>query len=151
MAEKEFSREEVQGTIFYGAPQQSMAMPVEQKTTASIPVPPPLTIKNVEKGKPVPNKINAPALVETVGSANKQLQELIPKPEAPSAIHNLVEEISNNWKSLAIIEMPPIPKLVISSRISLRLESSPRCLSFHLSSRASKSDKLENLPSIPPG
>ena len=101
MADPEFSREEVQGTIFHGAPQQSVAMPVEQKT--AIPVPPPLTIKSVEKSKPVANKINASALVETVGSANKQLQESIPKPEAPSAIHGLVEEISNNWKPLAVV------------------------------------------------
>jgi hypothetical protein len=104
MADKdtpEFSREEAQGFLFNGAPRQVVAAPVMQ-TTPSIPVPPPVSVKSVERGAPVAKQPDAPSLVKRVTDANKQLQASVEAPTPPSAMHGLVEELSNNWKPLAI-------------------------------------------------
>jgi hypothetical protein len=96
---KEFSREEAQGLMFHGAPQPSMAPPV---SISNIPLPPPVKVSDSTKGSPVAKKIDSFSLVEKVGTANKKLQEQMVKPEAPSAIHELVDQISSNWKPLGI-------------------------------------------------
>ena len=96
---KEFSREEAQGLMFHGAPQPSMAAPV---SISNIPLPPPVKVSDSIKGSPVAKKIDSFSLVEKVGTANKKLQEQMVKPEAPSAIHELVDQISSNWKPLGI-------------------------------------------------
>ena len=97
---KEFSREEAQGLVFHGVPLQSATVPAVQQTTTIAPEP----VKNTlgSRVKSVAKNPDASSLVDTVGSAFKQLQPLTPKPEAPSAIHGLVDEITSNWKPLAI-------------------------------------------------
>jgi len=104
MADKdtpEFSREEAQGFLFNGGPRQVVAAPLMQ-TTPNIPVPPPVSVKSVERGVPVAKQPDALSLVKRVTDANKQLQTSVEAPTPPSAMHGLVEELSNNWKPLAI-------------------------------------------------
>lgn len=98
---KEFSREEAQGTLFHGAPQPSVVAPVVQRA-ANIPVPPPLSIKSVEKGTPVAKQPDALSLVQKVSEAQKQLQASVEAPKPPSAMGGLVDELVANWKPLAI-------------------------------------------------
>ena len=97
---KEFSREEAQGLVFHGVPLQSATVPAVQQTTTIAPEP----VKNTlgSRVKSVAKNPDASSLVDTVGSAFKQLQPLTPKPEAPSSIHGLVDEITSNWKPLAV-------------------------------------------------
>ena len=69
---KEFSKEEAQGTLFHGAPQPSLAAPVVQPSvqrTSNIPVPPPLSVKSVEKGTPLLRLSNPSA---TLGYMNQE-------------------------------------------------------------------------------
>jgi len=104
MADKdtpEFSREEAQGFLFNGGPRQVVAAPVMQ-TTPSIPVPPPVSVKSVERGAPVAKQPDSLSLVSKVTEANKQLQASVETPKPPSAMHGLVEELSNNWKPIAV-------------------------------------------------
>ena len=102
---REFSKEEAQGTLFHGAPQPSLAAPVVQPSVqraSNIPVPPPLSVKSVEKGTPVAKAPNALSLVKTVSEANKELQGSMPTPKPPSAIGGLIDDLTANWKPLAI-------------------------------------------------
>jgi len=97
---KEFSREEAQGLMFNGAPQQA---PMQAIPLTGPAIPPSVgKVDGLTKGGPVAKKIDAFPLVEKVGAANKKLQEQMVKPEAPSAIHELVDQISSNWKPLGI-------------------------------------------------
>ena len=97
---KEFSREEAQGLMFNGAPQQA---PMQTIPLTGPAIPPSVgKVDGLTKGGPVAKKIDAFPLVEKVGAANKKLQEQMVKPEAPSAIHELVDQISSNWKPLGI-------------------------------------------------
>ena len=98
---REFSKEEAQGTLFHGAPQPSVVAPVVQKA-ANIPVPPPLSVKSVEKGTPVAKQGDALSLVQKVVEANKKLQASTEAPKPPSAIGGLVDDLTANWKPLAI-------------------------------------------------
>lgn len=98
---KEFSREEAQGTLFHGAPQPSVMAPVVQRA-ANIPVPPPLSVKSVEKGTPVAKQPDALSLVKRVSEAQKELQASVEAPKPPSAMGGLVDELVANWKPLAI-------------------------------------------------
>jgi hypothetical protein len=97
----EFSREEAQGLLFHGAPQPSVVQPSVQRAS-NIPVPPPLSVKSVEKGTPVAKAPNALSLVKTVSEANKTLQQSVESPKPPSAIGGLVDDLTANWKPLAI-------------------------------------------------
>ena len=101
MADPEFSREEVQGTLFHGAPQPSVVAPIVQRAS-NIPVPPPLSVKSVEKGTPVAKQPDALSLVQKVSEAQKQLQASVEAPKPPSAMGGLVDELVANWKPLAI-------------------------------------------------
>ena len=98
---KEFSREEAQGTLFHGAPQPSVMAPVVQRAV-NIPVPPPLSVKSVEKGTPVAKQPDALSLVKRVSEAQKELQASVEAPKPPSAMGGLVDELVANWKPLAI-------------------------------------------------
>jgi hypothetical protein len=96
---KEFSREEASSFLFGGSPAQSSMAPAQQAPSA--PVAPP--------GLAMPSKGRAPVgipdptqLVETVSKANKKLKEETPPPEPPSAISGLVDQITSNWKPIAV-------------------------------------------------
>ena len=104
---KEFSRDEVFGTIFPGAPspvtsaQQSAASFTPAVSSAPVaPVAPPeLAMPSKSRapvGMPDPTK-----LVETVSKASKALQETTAPPEPPSAIGGLVDQVISNWKPIA--------------------------------------------------
>jgi hypothetical protein len=97
----EFSREEAQGLLFHGAPQPSVVEPAVQKAS-NIPVPPPVSIKSVEKGTPVAKAPNALSLVKTVSEANKELQQSVEAPKPPSAFGGLIDDLTANWKPLTI-------------------------------------------------
>ena len=99
---KEFSRDEVFGTIFPGAP--SPVTPAQQSAAAFTPVPGPVAPPNLA----MPSKSRAPVgmpdptkLVETVSKANKALQEETAPPAPPSAIGGLVDQVISNWKPIA--------------------------------------------------
>ena len=104
---KEFSRDEVFGTIFPGAP--SPVTPTQQSAAAFTPAvssapvapvtPPNLAMPSKSRapvGMPDPTK-----LVETVSKANKALQEETAPPAPPSAIGGLVDQVISNWKPIA--------------------------------------------------
>ena len=104
---KEFSRDEVFGTIFPGAP--SPVTPTQQPAAAFTPAvssapvapvtPPNLAMPSKSRapvGMPDPTK-----LVETVSKANKALQEETAPPAPPSAIGGLVDQVISNWKPIA--------------------------------------------------
>jgi hypothetical protein len=97
----EFSREEAQGLLFHGAPQPSVVEPAVQRAS-NIPVPPPVSIKSVEKGTPVAKAPNALSLVKTVSEANKELQQSVEAPKPPSAFGGLIDDLTANWKPLTI-------------------------------------------------
>ena len=99
---KEFSRDEVFGTIFPGAP--SPVTPAQQSAAAFTPAPGPVAPPNLA----MPSKSRAPVgmpdptkLVETVSKANKALQEETAPPAPPSAIGGLVDQVISNWKPIA--------------------------------------------------
>lgn len=99
---KEFSRDEASSLIYHGTPtqtlntseRQAMAMP-------SAPVAPP-KLSAPSKGKTSVDIPDPTKLVDTISQANKQLKEQTPAPEAPSAIGGLVDQITSNWKPMAI-------------------------------------------------
>jgi hypothetical protein len=104
---KEFSRDEVFGTIFPEAP--SPVTPTQQSAAAFTPAvssapvapvtPPNLAMPSKSRapvGMPDPTK-----LVETVSKANKALQEETAPPAPPSAIGGLVDQVISNWKPIA--------------------------------------------------
>jgi len=97
---KEFSRDEVAGTLFYGSPTQSSMAPAQQIAAPAAPVaPPPLVMPS--KGRPSASMPDPTQLVETISKANKALKEETAPPEPPSAIGGLVDQITSNWKPIA--------------------------------------------------
>jgi hypothetical protein len=98
---KEFSRDEASSFIFNAAPNQGSMAPVQQAVAPSAPVAPP-TLSMPAKGRPPASIPDPTQLVETVSKANKKLKEETPPPEPPSAIGGLVDQITNNWKPIAI-------------------------------------------------
>jgi hypothetical protein len=98
---KEFSKEEAQGLLFHGAPQPAVVEPSVQRAS-NIPVPPPVSIKSVEKGTPVAKAPDSLSLVKKVSEANKVLQGSMPAPKPPSAVNGLIDDLTANWKPLAI-------------------------------------------------
>jgi len=98
---KEFSREEAQSLMFHGAPQQPMTAPAVQ-SASNIPVPPPVAVIPGAKKAPVAKEPDAMGLVQKVSKANKELQNSIEAPKPPSSIGGLVDDITANWKPIAI-------------------------------------------------
>ena len=98
---KEFSREEAQSLMFHGAPQQPMTTPAVQ-SVSNIPVPPPVAVIPGAKKAPVAKEPDAIGLVQKVSKANKELQGSIEAPKPPSSIGGLVDDITANWKPIAI-------------------------------------------------
>ena len=101
---KEFSKDEVSGTLFYGSPTQSSIAPAQQIASPAAPVASPIAPPSLT----MPSKARSPAgipdptqLVETVSKANKELKEKAEPPEPPSAIGGLVDQITSNWKPIA--------------------------------------------------
>ena len=95
---KEFSREEAQGLVFHGQPMESSTIPSAQQTTSFAPI----NNTVVSRGKSAAKTPDVNSLVDRVEQASKQIKEATPTPEAPSAIHGLVDEVTNNWKPLAV-------------------------------------------------
>jgi hypothetical protein len=98
---KEFSKEEAQSLMFHGAPQQPMTAPAVQ-SASNIPVPPPVAVIPGAKKAPVAKEPDAMGLVQKVSKANKELQGSIEGPKPPSSIGGLVDDITANWKPIAI-------------------------------------------------
>ena len=99
---KEFSRDEVSSTIFYGAPPQ--AATAQQSAASYTPIvapvaPPSLVMPS--KAKPSAGIPDPTQLVKTVSEANKALKEEAAPPEPPSAIGGLVDQVISNWKPIA--------------------------------------------------
>ena len=99
MAYEEMSREEA-GGIFFRAPAQPQAMPVEAAPMA--PQPAGQRPTPVKASKSTSAKIDTPSLVEDVAASAGQMREQAPKPEMISPIDTLVDELISNWKPLAI-------------------------------------------------
>lgn len=99
MAYEEMSREEA-GGIFFRAPAQPQAMPVEAAPMA--PQPAGQKPTPVKASKSTSAKIDTPSLVEDVAASAGQMREQAPKPEMISPIDTLVDELISNWKPLAI-------------------------------------------------
>jgi hypothetical protein len=99
---KEFSRDEVSGTIFQGAPSQvaPAQQPAAAFTPAAGPVAPP-SLGMPSKGKASVAIPDPTQLVETVSQANKKLKEETEPPQPPSAIGGLVDQVTSNWKPIA--------------------------------------------------
>ena len=100
---KEFSQDEVSSLIYQGSPSQGMMMPSQQMSPSapSAPVAPP-SLAMPSKGKASASLPDPTQLLETVSKANQQLKENAAPPEPPSAINGLVDQITGNWKPLAI-------------------------------------------------
>jgi len=98
---REFSKDEAQSLMFHGAPQQPVTVPAVQ-SASNIPVPPPVAIVPGAKKAPVAKEPNATSLVQRVSKANKELQGSMGAPQPPSAIGGLVDDITANWKPIAI-------------------------------------------------
>jgi len=99
---KEFSRDEVSGTIFHGAPSQ--VAPAQQSAAAFTPAAGPVAPPNLvmpSKGKASVGLPDTTQLVEKVSKANKALKEDAAPPQPPSAIGGLVDQITSNWKPIA--------------------------------------------------
>lgn len=98
---KEFSRDEASGLVYHGVPTSSMAPVQQSAVVTSAPVAPP-KLAMPSKGKASAGIPDATQLVQTVTDINKQLTEEAPPPAPPSAIGGLVDQITSNWKPLAI-------------------------------------------------
>ena len=101
---KEFSRDEASSFIFNAGPSQGSMVPAQQAATQSAPVapvaPPSLTMPS--KGRPAAAIPDPTELIKVVSKADKNLKEEAPPPEPPSAISGLVNQITDNWKPIAI-------------------------------------------------
>jgi len=98
---REFSKDEAQSLMFHGAPQQPMTAPAVQ-SASNIPVPPPVAVIPGAKKAPVAKEPDAMGLVQKVSKANKELQSSVEAPKPPSAIGGLVDDITANWKPIAV-------------------------------------------------
>lgn len=96
MAYDEMSREEA-GNVFFRSPTQPQVSPAE-----SVPQVAPTKPIPVKAGKSSSAKINTESLVSDVAAGAKQMQKEAPKPELISPIDTFVNEITSNWKPLAI-------------------------------------------------
>lgn len=97
MAYEEMSKEEA-GGVFFRAPAQPQMAPAEPMIAPAANKPTP-----VKSAKSTAAKIETPELVSDVAAGAKQMQQEAPQPQMISPIDTLVNEITSNWKPLAVV------------------------------------------------
>lgn len=97
MAYEEMSKEEA-GGVFFRAPAQPQMAPAEPMIAPAANKPTP-----VKSAKSTAAKIETPELVSDVAASAKQMQQEAPQPQMISPIDTLVNEITSNWKPLAVV------------------------------------------------
>lgn len=103
MAYETFSPEEVDGIVYRASPKVAPTTPAQSilMQTAALPSGP------IKPSKSQAAEPNVSSLVKNVSEANKGIQESTPAPQAPSAIDALVNDITNNWKTVLTVAAVP--------------------------------------------